>query len=145
MPRNGLQLAKRSLQFVRPYRRALSGVITLALILAALSAIDPLVMKYLFDELERRTGLQTLMVIMAGLVVLELTRAAQADNLADINKKLSAWAAIFAVSTLIAGVYGMNFRVLPGAEWQYGFPLVLLVMAVAGVALYRLFRRSGWL
>jgi ATP-binding cassette, subfamily B, bacterial len=75
MPRNGLQLAKRSLQFVRPYRRALSGVITLALVLAALSAIDPLVMKYLFDELERRTGLQTLAAIMAGLVVLEFTRA----------------------------------------------------------------------
>ncbi|HYF39820.1 MAG TPA: ABC transporter transmembrane domain-containing protein, partial [Gemmatimonadales bacterium] len=75
MPRNGFQLAKRSLQFVRPYRRALSGVITLALILAALSAVDPLVMKYLFDELERRTGIQTLAAIMAGLVVLELTRA----------------------------------------------------------------------
>src|ERR687896_1313140 len=75
MPRNGLQLAKRSLQFVRPYHRALSGVIALALILAALSAIDPLVMKFLFDELERRTGLQSLITIMAGLVVLELTRA----------------------------------------------------------------------
>ena len=75
MPRNGLQLARRSLQFVRPYRRPLSGVITLALILAALSAIDPLVMKYLFDELESRTGLQSLVTIMSGLVVLELTRA----------------------------------------------------------------------
>ncbi|HZA93171.1 MAG TPA: ABC transporter ATP-binding protein, partial [Gemmatimonadales bacterium] len=75
MPRNGLQLARRSLQFVRPYRRPLSGVITLALILAALSAIDPLVMKYLFDELERRTGLQSLVTIMSGLVVLELARA----------------------------------------------------------------------
>lgn len=75
MPRNGLQLAKRSLQFVHPYRRALSGVITLALILAALSAIDPLVMKFLFDELERRSGLQTLAAIVAGLVLLELVRA----------------------------------------------------------------------
>ncbi|HEY3012794.1 MAG TPA: ABC transporter ATP-binding protein [Gemmatimonadales bacterium] len=75
MPRNGFQLARRSLQFVRPYRRPLIGVIALALILAALSAIDPLVMKFLFDELERRTGIQTLAFIMAGLVVLELTRA----------------------------------------------------------------------
>jgi ATP-binding cassette subfamily B protein len=75
MARNGLQLARRSLQFVRPYRRSLSGVITLALILAALSAVDPLVMKYLFDELERRTPLYTLAYIMTGLVALELTRS----------------------------------------------------------------------
>jgi ATP-binding cassette, subfamily B, bacterial len=75
MPRNGLQLARRSLQFVRPYRRPLCGVISLALVLAALSAIDPLVMKYLFDELERRAGLESLVTIMIGLVVLELTRA----------------------------------------------------------------------
>jgi ATP-binding cassette, subfamily B, bacterial len=75
MPRNGFQLAKRSLAFVRPYHRPLAGVITLALILAALSAIDPLIMKFLFDELERRTGLVILGYIMAGLVVLELVRA----------------------------------------------------------------------
>jgi len=75
MRHNGLRLARRSLQFVRPYRRPLTGVVTLALILAALSAIDPLVMKFLFDELERRTGLQTLAAIMSGLVVLELTRS----------------------------------------------------------------------
>src|ERR671921_1905136 len=75
MPRNGLELARRSLQFVRPYRRPLCGVISLALVLAALSAIDPLVMKYLFDELERRTGVHSLIIIMSGLVLLELTRA----------------------------------------------------------------------
>ena len=75
MPRNGLQLAKRSLQFVRPYRGPLTGVLGLALVLSSLSAIDPLVMKYLFDELERRTGLTALACIIAGLVVLELVRA----------------------------------------------------------------------
>ena len=51
MPRNGFQLARRSRQFVRPYRRPLCGVIGIALVLAALSAIDPLIMKYLFDQL----------------------------------------------------------------------------------------------
>jgi ATP-binding cassette, subfamily B, bacterial len=75
MPRNGFQLAKRSLQFVRPYRRPLTGVICLALVLAALSAVDPLIMKYLFDELGLRTGPRTLAMIMGGLVCLELTRA----------------------------------------------------------------------
>jgi ATP-binding cassette, subfamily B, bacterial len=75
MPRNGLQLAKRSLQFVRPYRGALGGVIALALVLSSLSAIDPLIMKYLFDGLERRTGVTALGLIMVGLVALELARA----------------------------------------------------------------------
>jgi ATP-binding cassette, subfamily B, bacterial len=75
MPRNGLQLAKRSLQFVRPYRAPLGGVIALALVLSSLSAIDPLIMKYLFDGLERRTGVTALGVIVVGLVALELARA----------------------------------------------------------------------
>ena len=75
MQSSGFQLAKRSLQFVRPYRSTLAGVISLALLLAALSAVDPLLMKYLFDALERRSGLSSLGTIMAGLVALELARA----------------------------------------------------------------------
>jgi ATP-binding cassette, subfamily B, bacterial len=75
MQSSGFPLAKRSLQFVRPYRSTLAGVISLALLLAALSAIDPLLMKYLFDALERRSSLSSLGMIMAGLVTLELARA----------------------------------------------------------------------
>ncbi len=75
MKSTGFQLAKRSLQFVRPYRGDLKGVLSLALLLAALSAIDPLLMKYLFDALEHGTGVATLGMIMCGLIVLELVRA----------------------------------------------------------------------
>jgi ATP-binding cassette, subfamily B, bacterial len=75
MQSSGFQLAKRSLQFVRPYRSTLAGVISLALLLAALSAVDPLLMKYLFDALERRSELSSLGMIMGGLVALELARA----------------------------------------------------------------------
>ena len=75
MQSSGFLLAKRSLQFVRPYRSTLAGVIFLAMLLAALSAVDPLLMKYLFDALERRSGLASLGVIMGGLVALELARA----------------------------------------------------------------------
>jgi ATP-binding cassette, subfamily B, bacterial len=75
MQSSGFLLAKRSLQFVHPYRSTLAGVISLALLLAALSAIDPLLMKYLFDALERRSGLTSLGMIMGGLVALELARA----------------------------------------------------------------------
>lgn len=75
MQQPGLQLAKRSLQFVRPYRRTLAGVISLALLLAALSAVDPLVMKYLFDALQNGMGMRALGLTMGGLVLLELVRA----------------------------------------------------------------------
>jgi magnesium transporter len=60
-------------------------------------------------------------------------------------RKIAAWAAIAALQTAITGIYGMNFQFLPGSGWQYGFPFLLLVMAVSGATLYRLFRRSGWL
>jgi magnesium transporter len=60
-------------------------------------------------------------------------------------RKISAWAAIIAVPTAIAGIYGMNFDDMPELHWSFGYPLVLAIMAVACVALYRGFKKSGWL
>jgi magnesium transporter len=60
-------------------------------------------------------------------------------------RKIASWAAIAAVQTLIAGVYGMNFPNMPEFGWRYGYPLILLVMFGSAFALYRGFRRSGWL
>src|SRR4051812_5254127 len=101
MPHNGLQLARRSLQFVRPYCRPLSGVIALALVLAALSAIDPLIMKYFFDELQRRSGLAALGVIVGGMLVLELTRAG-----------LQAWLGILSWDVRLGVEYTVRERVV---------------------------------
>lgn len=60
-------------------------------------------------------------------------------------RKIASWAAIAAMQTAIAGIYGMNFSVMPELHWRYGYPLILLVMFGSAIALYRLFRRSGWL
>ena len=60
-------------------------------------------------------------------------------------RKISAWVAIVAVPTMIAGIYGMNFDYMPELTWTFGYPLVLAVMAVACIVLYRAFRRNGWL
>lgn len=60
-------------------------------------------------------------------------------------RKISAWAAMIAVPTLVAGIYGMNFDHMPELHWAFGYPLALLVMAVVVGLLYRTFRRSGWL
>lgn len=60
-------------------------------------------------------------------------------------RRISAWVAIAAVSTLVAGVYGMNFQHMPELAWNYGYGFALAIMGVASVALYVLFKRSGWL
>jgi magnesium transporter len=60
-------------------------------------------------------------------------------------RKISAWVAIAAVPTMVAGIYGMNFEHMPELRWAGGYPLVLALMAVACTSLYVHFRRSGWL
>jgi magnesium transporter len=80
-----------------------------------------------------------------------LTSILQAD-LAQIGiqqnndmRKISAWVAIAAVPTMMAGIYGMNFDNMPELHWRYGYFGVLLVMITVCTGMYRLFRRSGWL
>jgi len=63
----------------------------------------------------------------------------------DDMRKISAYAALVAVPTLIAGIYGMNFVHMPELAWRYGYPIVVAMMVVICTVLYRLFRRSGWL
>jgi magnesium transporter len=62
-----------------------------------------------------------------------------------ITRKLAAWAAILAVPTAIAGLYGMNFEHMPELKWTYGYPTVLGVIMVACALLFWRFRRAGWL
>jgi magnesium transporter len=60
-------------------------------------------------------------------------------------RRISAWVAIAAVGTLVAGVYGMNFQDMPELGWHYGYAFALSLMVGAGLVLYLLFKRSGWL
>ena len=60
-------------------------------------------------------------------------------------RKISAWAAIAAVGTLVAGVYGMNFVNIPELHWHFGYFYALGLMVVASLVLYRQFKKSGWL
>ena len=84
--------------------------------------------------------------------VRELLAAALEANLSLISvsqneamKRLAGWAAIVAVPTMIAGVYGMNFKFMPELDWYLGYPLALAVMVGACGFLYYKFKRSGWL
>jgi magnesium transporter len=60
-------------------------------------------------------------------------------------RRISAWVAIVAVPTMIAGIYGMNFDHMPELRWRYSYPVVVGLMLAACLALYRAFKRSGWL
>ena len=72
---------------------------------------------------------------------LSLLSVAQNDDV----KRLAAWAAILAVPTMLAGIYGMNFRFMPELQWSWGYPVILGGMAAACIGLWLGFRRSGWL
>jgi magnesium transporter len=63
----------------------------------------------------------------------------------DAMKRLAGWAAIIAVPTMIAGVYGMNFKFMPELDWLLGYPMAMAVMLGACGFLYYKFKRSGWL
>jgi len=63
----------------------------------------------------------------------------------EVNKRLAAWAGIFAVATAFAGIWGMNFHLMPELQWRYGYPAALGLIALACGLLHRRFRRLGWL
>lgn len=63
----------------------------------------------------------------------------------DVNKRLAAWAAIFAVLTAFAGIWGMNFEFMPELKWRYSYPLAITAMASVCGYLYYRFKKSGWL
>lgn len=63
----------------------------------------------------------------------------------DDMRKISAAVAVAAVPTVVGAIYGMNFETMPELGWTFGYPLALLLMAVACYLLYRWFKRSGWL
>ncbi len=96
------------------------------------------------DHLLREMGrIIEIRELLTSILTANLTQASFRQN-ADV-RKISAWAAIIAVPTAIAGIYGMNFEHMPELEWRFGYPLVLAVIACVCLALYWRFRRAGWL
>ena len=77
-------------------------------------------------------------ILQANLAVISLQQN-------DVVKKISGWAAVIAVPTLIASVYGMNFKHMPELGLQYGYPVALALMFAVGFVLHRTLRRAGWL
>jgi magnesium transporter len=77
--------------------------------------------------------------------VIETSGLLEQQRQGVITRQLAAWAAILAVPTAIAGIYGMNFRFMPELEWKYGYAAVWVLIIVVCVTLYVRFRKAGWL
>lgn len=77
--------------------------------------------------------------------VFEVSHLLEQQRQGTITRQLAAWAAILAVPTAIAGIYGMNFDYMPEIKWRYGYFVVLGVILVVCAGLFARFKRSGWL
>jgi magnesium transporter len=105
------------------------------------------VQDHLLRVVEQVSGFRELLnsVLQANLTQLALRQNEVGMQQNADMRKISAWVAIVAVPTMIAGIYGMNFDHMPELRWVLGYPLALLAMLLACVALYRAFKRNGWL
>jgi magnesium transporter len=100
--------------------------------------------KDVYFHLERIVGAiegRREMVITA--IQVNLGMIALADS--EITKRLGTFAAMFAVPTMIAGIYGMNFEHMPELHSQYGYPITICVIVVIEILLFRFFRRAKWI
>jgi len=76
---------------------------------------------------------------------LEVNLLVSTNSQGEVTRKLAGWAAILAVPTAVAGIYGMNFEHMPELTWWFGYPMVLLVIVGVCSLLYYRFKKSGWL
>jgi magnesium transporter len=81
--------------------------------------------------------------LLTGALEANLTQVSVRQN--EDMRKISAWVAILAVPTMIAGIYGMNFEEMPELGTRFGYYVVLGVIAVVCLVLYRSFKKAGWL
>ena len=110
-------------------------------------AIDPEVRSYLRDLHDRVLRVEEptkgFRDMLSDILVVNLTLISVRQN--DQTKKISAWAAILIVPTLIAGIYGMNFDFMPELHWTLGYPFALALMVSISAGLYAVFRHVKWL
>jgi magnesium transporter len=109
--------------------------------------VHPEVRTYFRDVYDHVTRMTTQVgnfrELLTNVLTANLTQVSIRQN--EDVRKISAWAAMIAVPTLISGIYGMNFEHMPELDWSFGYPLALASMGLACVGLYMYFRKVGWL
>ncbi|UXY26900.1 magnesium and cobalt transport protein CorA [Streptomyces sp. HUAS TT20] len=109
--------------------------------------VDPEIQAYFRDVLDHlmraKEQIAAFDELLNSILQAHLAQVTVAQN--EDMRKITAWAAVIAVPTMVCGVYGMNFDHMPELHWRFGYPLVIVVISVACLVLYRGFRRNGWL
>ncbi|MBU1383829.1 MAG: magnesium and cobalt transport protein CorA [Alphaproteobacteria bacterium] len=112
-----------------------------------LPGIDPETRPYFSDVLDHVRRVQTMVDGLRDVLssVFEFSNLLEQQRTGAITRQLAAWAAILAVPTAIAGIYGMNFAHMPELDSPWGYPVVMAVIVGACAALYVRFKRARWL
>jgi magnesium transporter len=98
----------------------------------------------LYDHVVRLTDtIDTHRDMLGGVVDAYLS--VTSNNLNQIMRTLTGWSIILMSGSLVAGIYGMNFRLMPELEWPYGYPMAVALIFAVGLLLYAYFRRRDWL
>lgn len=109
--------------------------------------IDPDIQKYFRDVADHLARVQEQVVgfdeLLNSILQANLAQASVAQN--EDMRKITSWAAIIAVPTMVCGVYGMNFDYMPETHWKYGYPVVLGVTVALCLGIHRTLKRNGWL
>ncbi|MFE5736476.1 MULTISPECIES: magnesium and cobalt transport protein CorA [Streptomyces] len=134
---------------VLEFKRAVSPLLRPMQLLSErpMRLVDADIQKYFRDVADHlaRVNEQVLSFddLLNSILQANLAQATVAQN--EDMRKITSWAAIFAVPTMIAGIYGMNFSFMPELKWKYGYPAVLLVTVAICCGIHRGFKRNGWL
>ena len=96
------------------------------------------------DHLTRlNASIDTIRDTISTAMAVNLSMVAIEEN--EMTKRLAAWAGIFAIATMFAGIWGMNFRYMPELDWRWGYPAaIVLIFGSCGYVWWR-FRKAGWL
>ena len=110
-------------------------------------AVDPEIQAYFRDVsdhlLRAKEQIAAFDELLNSILQAHLAQVTVAQN--EDMRKITAWAAIVAVPTMVCGVYGMNFDHMPELHWRYGYPVILGFTVVVCLGIHRTLKRNGWL
>ncbi len=104
---------------------------------------DPLYRDVLDNFIQIETGYDQINEQINNLLSLYLSISAQRTN--EVIRVLTIFSVFFMPLTFIVGIYGMNFKVMPEIDWQYGYAYAIVLMIAVTIAIYFWFKRKGWL
>ncbi|WNI22609.1 magnesium and cobalt transport protein CorA [Streptomyces sp. ITFR-16] len=134
---------------VLEFKRAVSPLLRPMQLLSErpMRLIDPDIQKYFRDVADHLVRVQEEVIgfdeLLNSILQANLAQATVAQN--EDMRKITSWAAIVAVPTMICGVYGMNFKHMPELRWTYGYPVVMGFIGVVCFSIHRMLKRNGWL